>query len=153
MQNLAFSFDELQEFNPHPIFLACLGCSEWQHTHLVFQPLLPVLHQLPAVWEEFLSAMKESSLDEATCNIIPYHRLAESICSTTHKARHEACCLYAALTAVWVGTAWELGTPVTLRATSCKTQGSRRLLQDAARGMAIMFLQLTCQRVSQEQTV
>lgn len=145
-QNLALPFNEVQD-SSHPIFLACLGCSEWQHTHLVFQPLLLVLHQLPAVRVEFMSAMKESPLDVAACNTTPCHWLAESISSNTHEARHEACCLYAALTAVRVGTARGLGTPVTWRTTRSKTQGSRRLLEDAARGVAIIFLQLTCHRV------
>lgn len=29
-----------------PISPACQGCSEWQHNHLMYQPLLPVLYHL-----------------------------------------------------------------------------------------------------------
>lgn len=125
-------------YSSHPILLACLGCSTpiWCSSH---SSQFCINCQLSGI----LCAMKECPLNAAACNTIPYHWLAESICSTTCKISHEACCLYAALTA-----AWGLGTPVTWRATSRTTQGSRRLLQDAARGMAIIFLQLTSQRVS-----
>lgn len=122
----------------HPVFLACLGCSTpiWCSS---YSSQFCINWQLSGI----LSAMKKCPLNAAACNTIPYHWLAESICSITHKVSHEACCLYAALTA-----AWGLGTPVNWRATSRKTQGSRRLLQDAARWMAIILLQLTYQRVS-----
>jgi len=65
--------------------------------------------------------------------------------------RLQACCLYAALTAVWLGTARGLGTPQShggQPATSNKTQGSRRLLENASRGVAVIFLSLTCQKVT-----
>lgn len=131
----------------HPIFLACLGCSE-RAAHPYGVPAAPPSFA-STVWVEFLSVMKKSPLDAAICDTIPYRWLAESICSTTHKARHEGWCLYAALTAAWIGTAWGLGTPVTWRATSM-TQGNGRLLRDAARGVAIIFLQ-PYQRVSSVQ--